>query len=219
MSSLIYSGELLAWKQRISKESTNGMYRHYPQQLRGGILNNKRPRRHRTRHSLSPISDAGSPLRAVNPYAEVRGKYVACAKLPEYNKVISRPSTQGSLVKEQPRSYPKANVKAVPEVKTVGVPKMRPMAQEEGPRRLPPPKPELPQVKEEMEENPEEVFDEEDQEELEDEVEELPEDIVSQYSFKTTSSKLKYIEELEELLRTERAKRIKLEAEIHKLKQ
>ena len=71
------------------------------------------------------------------------------------------------------------------------------MAQEE--RVVRPPKPRVV-----VEELPQEEEGEEYEEEAGDEVDDLPEDIGSEYSFRTTSSKLRYIEELERLLREER---------------
>lgn len=101
--SLSYSGEHLAWKQRLSKEA---VYNSNTQDINLAILAYSPIQL--KRKMRRPIIEKASPLRSPNPYAEIRGRYAACAKLPEFNKVISRPSTQGSLIKDNRRSYGKS---------------------------------------------------------------------------------------------------------------
>lgn len=176
-----------------------------------------------TYQNLSPVKMNSTrrlmnDLGTVNVYAEVRGKY---ARMPILNPsqkagIVSRPATSGSLIKysrgshERHRSLPVSIVEDEEEIR-------RPLAQEfatpkrslvqkeiksaNSPRKIENSLPELdksPKLPVVFEERPKHVDDPESETESEEA------EVSTEFSFKTTSSQKKYIEELEQMLREER---------------
>lgn len=182
---------------------------------------------------LNPMSKVND-MASRNVYAEVRGKY---ARLPVANEpqkqlgVVSRPTTSGSYVKYSRKSQNRAS--SLPPQDEVEVEVKRPLAQEE-PARL---KRNLvsrgslssrssrksvtvpaPIGSTHVNEAIEEINEDLQEENLENEEKMDNGDAETEYSFKTTSSQRKYIEELEQMLRAERLKRLQAEEQLKKLK-
>ncbi|CAG9316556.1 unnamed protein product [Blepharisma stoltei] len=243
----MYQDEHLAWQQRVQKEITaaNRFMQtkdRFSETQRS--LKTERSSKHSSHHhSLSPQKQYNPPKQAnnlgtVNVYAEVRGKY-ARMPIPNPNptksSVISRPTTQGSLVKYSKRSHGRAL--SLPPQEEQEAENKRPLAKEENsPKRnlvsrgsatskISKKAVKVPTVEkstnekqdvliigENEEKQAEEVITEENEEN------EQEQDAETEYSFKTTSSQKKYIEELEKLLKEERVKRLKAEELLHSIR-
>ena len=178
----------------------------------------QRPRTgHRHSAPVAQLLQQYADLRAINVYAEVRGKYarpipvlnnynLAQKLLPQENNGVSRPSTAGSYVSVRPAVRPASK----PEPESPELPK-RSLPEE---ARKPRPTSVALSMAEEVSQK-EEVLQKEEQpaEECEEvaEPEEVDEEKQSERSWVTTSSHRQYIQELEEMLRNERMRRIQAE--------
>lgn len=197
---------------------------------------NRSHSKHRTHSSVySNLPAANINLGAMNVYAEVRGKYSRNANNTknaiEAPCIVSRPTTSGSLRTYTRRSFVSDEPKKEVEEQAKS---NRPLNENKVAvkrRRI---KDEFEKIKEENEnendEKAEKVEEGEDakvdienfeadkdsqEENSEDSKEEA--DRVTEVSFKTTSSQKRYIEELENLLKEERLKRLKAEQKLHRL--
>lgn len=219
MSSLSYSNEHLAWQQRVNKEV--GSFNFSVPQSRAPIL----PISMRFLQKMRKKHQSTSPNQK-QPRPENLMKLPDLLKTVQnsspYNKVVSRPSTQGSLVKSK-KAEPTITKKKVV---------IDPIVEEEEERR--PLQKEVgkivhkaknikeveikPECNEDKDDGVKPEIEMENEEEL-DMVDDLPEANPSERSFKTTSSQLRYIQHLEEMLKDEKDKRNQLEKDVEVLKE
>ena len=203
--------------------------------------------KHRAHSSVySNLPAANINLGAMNVYAEVRGKYSRNANntknAVEVPKLVSRPTTSGSLrtytrrsfaseehkkdqqVEEQPKTSRPLNFESK------GIVSNRRVRHRDLDRNS-----EIEKIKGAGDDKAKEKIEEEDeknhvdfenlegdkengsQENSDDEHSKEEADRVTEVSFKTTSSQKKYIEELENLLKEERMKRIKAEDKLQRV--
>ena len=187
----------------------------------------------------SNLPSANINLGAMNVYAEVRGKYSRNANNTiQAPNIVSRPTTSGSLT-----TYNKRFVAEEPKDQPVEEPKThRPVASEHKivlkKRRYREKEHEADKSKdknleekgekndkndknlenlEENSENPENDYEKDSSDDSSDEKRQEEADKVTEVSFKTTSSQKRYIEELENLLKEERLRRLKAEGELQRL--
>lgn len=172
----------------------------------------------------------------MNVYAEVRGKYSRNANktintLPQVSGVVSRPSTSGSLVSYNRRYQPVEEARK-PEVVEEPARSIRPLKEEVKvsvrPKRENEKKDDD-KVQGELQDllvidhenkdgDGDSMVDDEEKDKVDD-LENLPndEDRKTEMSFKTTSSQRRYIEELENLLKEERIRRIEAEEKLDRI--
>jgi len=231
MASLCYNDEHLAWKQRLDREmfAASNFYQTFQSV--------KAPSYYRTRsqgRNVTPRKAESSPskratylpeLNTSNVFAEVRGKYCRAPILnssPGKNGITVRPTTQGSLVSK--RSHKRNS--STNDAGAQELPSRRSMPQEVSIKRPKPRKIEKKelQVKEpELKEHEPKEPEPKELEEIPNEAQELDnndfqeDDQITVQSFKTTSSQRRYIEELENLLRQERMKRLTAEKKLKEI--
>ena len=172
----------------------------------------------------------------MNVYAEVRGKYSRNANktinsLPQVTGVVSRPSTSGSLV-SYTRRYQPAEEARKPEVAEEAARPVRPLKEEVRvsvrPKRDNEKRDEdkaqgelqdlLVIDHEKKDGDGDSMVDDEENDRVDDlENHPVDEERKTEASFKTTSSQRRYIEELENLLKEERIRRIEAEEKLDRI--
>ena len=219
MTSLYFTNEHLAWQQRVYKEvSTSNASAKHPSRspvVPISLRKFKKIRRKLMSESRAPKTHEAKPsalprlVKALNAPSE---------------QVVSRPATQGSLVKARFGKNKPSSHKPVSEVDPVEeVVETRPLPQE-AVRTTAKPRP-AKAVPVAIQEEPVEEAPHQEEEELEaketeeaDEVHPLPSAAPSEISFRTTSSQKRYIVELESRLQEETEKRLELEAKFEALR-